>query len=364
MRGRNFWLTVCRLLLAATFIFSGFVKSVDPWGTAIKISEYLEAFHMGWLVGAQFVLAIWLTGAELMLGLMLLFRVRMRMVTTFAALSMLFFTALTLVLAIWSPVEDCGCFGDAVKLTNWETFLKNLVLLPMSLVLWWNARHLKVFPFPRRDIVAMALIACVSGGIGIYSLYHLPLIDFLPYKVGANLAESEDDSSQGDVQTTLIYRDKLSGKLQEFTLSDTTWYDSERWEYVDTETTLPPSPTVVSRADFTLLRDGEFATEQVLDFVGEVYMVCANDLQDIKRRQRERLELAVAAALGRGAMVVCLTSSPLAQSPYVTLGAEQIPCYNMDATSLKTMLRAKVGVVVLRSGVVEQKYNWRDLPDK
>ena len=125
-KGWKIAVDVCRILLALTFVFSGFVKTVDPWGTGIKVGEYLAAFDMDWLYGWRFGIGIWLNGAEMMLGLMVLFKVRLRLTTIFISCAMLFFTCLSFVLAIWNPVDDCGCFGEAIKLTNWETFIKNL----------------------------------------------------------------------------------------------------------------------------------------------------------------------------------------------------------------------------------------------
>lgn len=108
---------VCRLILACTFIVSGFSKVIDPWGTAMKVNEYLSIYGMESLQGASMAFSIWLCGAEMMMGCMLLFKVRIRLISIFAVLSMLFFTALTLLSATVIPVEDCGCFGEALKLT-------------------------------------------------------------------------------------------------------------------------------------------------------------------------------------------------------------------------------------------------------
>ena len=115
---------VCRYILALTFIVSGFVKSVDPWGTALKVNEYLSIYGLEWLSPVSMIFSIWMCGAELMMGLMLTFKVRTRLVSIFALGSMIFFTILTFLSATWIPVEDCGCFGDAVMLTNWQTFWK------------------------------------------------------------------------------------------------------------------------------------------------------------------------------------------------------------------------------------------------
>ena len=144
---------LCRIILAATFIFSGFTKVVDPWGTALKVNEYLSIYGLERLEPASMTFSIWLCGAELMMGCMLLFKVRIRLISIFALASMTFFTVLTFLSATVIPVEVCGCFGDALKLTPWETFLKNLILLPMAFVVWWRYRPDKIFAFKPVEIL-------------------------------------------------------------------------------------------------------------------------------------------------------------------------------------------------------------------
>ena len=227
MRNRAFkWLShACRIVLGVTFIFSGFVKTVDPWGTAIKIQEYLSIYGLESLSGLRFGFSIWLCGAELMMGLMLLFKVRIRLISIFALASMIFFTVLTFLSATWLPVEDCGCFGDAVKLTPWETFAKNLVLLPLSVVVWWRYRRDRIFAFSKAEEGCTVLFFSLAMGLGIYCYAHLPLIDFRPFKVGENIYEamnaySADPGPQAG-KTVLIYRDRQTGRLHEFSLDDT-----------------------------------------------------------------------------------------------------------------------------------------------
>ena len=189
-RGFKIATNICRVILAVTFIFSGFTKVIDPWGTALKVNEYLSIYGMEWLQPASMTFSIWLCGAELMMGCMLLFKVRIRLISIFAVVSMLFFTVLTLLSATVLPVEDCGCFGDALKLTPWETFVKNLVLLPMAVVVWWRYRPDKIFAFKPLEIVLTCLFFSLSMYLGYYCYIHLPLIDFLPYKVGVNIHEA------------------------------------------------------------------------------------------------------------------------------------------------------------------------------
>ena len=186
---------ICRVIVGVTFIFSGFVKAVDPWGTALKVNEYLSIYGIEELQPAAMIFSIWLCGAELMMGCMLTFRVRTRLISIFALLSMTFFTILTFLSATWIPVEDCGCFGDALKLTPWQTFFKNLIILPLVVIVWMRHRHQRILDFSRLEVALTCLFCTFAMGLGAYCYYNLPLIDFLPYKVGVNISEEMAQSA-------------------------------------------------------------------------------------------------------------------------------------------------------------------------
>lgn len=220
---------VCRLILACTFIVSGFTKVIDPWGTALKVNEYLSIYGLDYLQPGAMVFSIWLCGAELMMGCMLLFKVRIRLISIFAVLSMVFFTLLTLLSATLIPVEDCGCFGEALKLTPWETFVKNVVLLPMAFVVWWRYRPDKIFAFKPLEIVLTCTFFFLAMYLGYYCYIHLPLVDFLPYKVGVNIREAMQAPvvEPGESETVLVYRNRRTGREREFSLEDTEWQDAE-----------------------------------------------------------------------------------------------------------------------------------------
>ena len=219
---------VCRLILACTFIVSGFTKVIDPWGTALKVNEYLSIYGLDYLQPGAMVFSIWLCGAELMMGCMLLFKVRIRLISIFAVLSMVFFTLLTLLSATLIPVEDCGCFGEALKLTPWETFVKNVVLLPMAFVVWWRYRPDKIFAFKPLEIVLTCTFFFLAMYLGYYCYIHLPLVDFLPYKVGVNIREAMQAPvvEPGESETVLVYRNRRTGREREFSLEDTEWQDA------------------------------------------------------------------------------------------------------------------------------------------
>ena len=335
---------VCRLILACTFILSGFTKVIDPWGTAMKVNEYLSIYGVESLQPASMAFSIWLCGAELMMGCMLLFKVRIRLISIFAVLSMLFFTALTLLSATLIPVEDCGCFGEALKLTPWQTFFKNLALLPMAFVVWWRYRPDKMY-------------------LGYYCYRHLPLIDFLPYKVGVNIWEGMHAPAvePGETETVLVYRNLETGKLHEFSLEDTAWQDAGKWEWVDTRTT-EEMPAIRPLMSEFALRDAEGdATEEILTAPGRVYMLCVTSFDRLPRACAKRFAALIRRAQSEGARVVCLTPQPLYGVAYHDFGSGEVRCYNIDASTMKTMLRANNGMVLLEEGVIRAKKNCRDI---
>lgn len=367
MRTKLFkWLShLCRVLLAVTFILSGFTKTVDPWGTALKVSEYLTIYGWDALQPASMAFSIWLCGAELMMGCMLLFKVRIRMVSIFAFGSMILFTGITLLSATVLPVEDCGCFGEAIKLTPWQTFFKNLVLLPMAFVVWWRYRPDRIFSFSRLELLLTLVFFTGSMALGYYCYRHLPLVDFLPYKLGvdihAEMLRQAARSGEEEVETILVYRDRTTGRLREFGLDDPEWQDDARWEWVDTRSGEETSVIRPLIGEFAVANADGDATERLLTTPGRLYMLCVTSFDRLRGRCLRRMTALVAAARAEGAEVVCLTPDPLYGATRHAFGDETVACYNIDASTMKTMLRARNGLVVLDDGVIADKRNCRDI---
>ncbi|WP_443772933.1 BT_3928 family protein [Alistipes putredinis] len=365
-RARSLITGVCRLVLAVVFIVSGFTKVIDPWGTSIKINEYLTIYGFDYLIPASMVFSIWLCGAEMMMGCMLLCKVRIRLVSIFALVSMLFFTILTFLSATFIPVEDCGCFGEAIKLSPWETFFKNLALLPMAAVVWAYYRNDKILAFRRSEVALTVFFFLLTMGLGFYCYCHLPLIDFLPYKIGVNIREEMHASSaagpEGELQPVLVYRNRMTGEEREFALDDTEWQDDTVWEWVDTKI-LGEVPEMNPMIEEFALRNGaEDVTDRVLATPGRLYLICVTRFDCIGRRCEDRLERLVERALQEGAHVVCITPEPLQGNAIHSFGkSTPVPCYNIDGSTLKTMLRAHTGIVVLDDGVIADKRNCRDI---
>lgn len=363
------WLThLCRVLMGATFILSGFTKTIDPWGTALKVSEYLTIYGWDALQPASMAFSIWLCGAELMMGCMLLFKVRIRMVSIFALASMILFTVITLLSATVLPVEDCGCFGEAVKLTPWQTFFKNLILLPMAFVVWWRYRPDRIFGFSRLELLLTACFFAGSMGLGCYCYCHLPLIDFLPYKVGVNIREEmlrQAEQPEEEGRTILVYRNRRNGRLREFSLEDTEWQNDRKWEWVDTRTEHAQTVVRPMIAEFSAANADGDATERLLTTPGCLYLLCVTDFSRLRGSCERRMERLAAAARAAGAETVCLTPDPLYGATECRIGTETIPCYNIDASTMKTLLRARNGLVLLEEGTIRLKRNCRDIrPEK
>ena len=200
-------LTICRLLVGALFIFSSFTKGVDPLGTKYKMLDYLAVYGMTWLNDAALVLAMLMILAEFIVGICLLTKVFPRLAVLGATLLMLFFTITTLFDALYDLVPDCGCFGTAIKMSNWQTFYKNLVIDAVLIPLIMNNKQLKNKLENGVQFVIASAYALAFLGFEIYNYRHLPIVDFMNWKVGKQLtAETAEDS-----KVYLTYRNKVTG---------------------------------------------------------------------------------------------------------------------------------------------------------
>ena len=356
---------LCRITFAITFIISGFFKAIDPWGTVMNINNYQAAYGIEapeWLV---LIFSIWLCGAELMMGCMLLFKVRIRLVSIFSVLSMCFFTLLTFLSVTFIPVEDCGCFGEFVKLTPMATFLKNLVLLPMAFCFWWRYRPDRIFSFSKLEFALMLFFFTMSMSVGAYSYLHLPPIDLLPYKEGVNIAEEMQRAraKRDTDDVVLVYRNRRTGRLREFSLADRAWHNEKRWEWVETRVGDAEHSRVEPMIlEFHLSEAQVDKTDSLLSLPGRMYMLCVADLRNIGEACVSRMARVVERAEREGSNVICLTPEYFDAEHYHSFAnSSPVPCYNIDAKTMKTMLRANSGLVELLDGTIVNKLNCRDI---
>lgn len=361
----NVWVNACRLLLAMTFIFSGFVKAVDPMGSVYKISDYLTAF--GWDIFPDYmirILAVALSSFEFFLGINLLLAIRRKITTGLIMLFMLVMTPLTLYLAIANPVSDCGCFGDAVKLTNWETFWKNIILLVFAVsVLKWNTRMFRIMTWRVQWIVSIYSLVFIVG-ISVYCLNNLPVFDFRPYKTGTDIKEAmsiPEGAELSEFKTTFIL--EKNGIKKEFTLED--YPTDTTWKFIDSKTVVikqgyePP----IQNFSISLLPEEYDITDEILNDTTYTFLMIMPSIEKASDTNIDRINDLYDYCLDNGYKFYCLTAS---QSKMIKfwkeyMGAEYQFCLT-DETTLKTIVRSNPGMMLLKNGIIINKWHHKQLP--
>ena len=358
--------SIARTLLALTFLFSGFVKAVDPLGTVYKIQDYLHEGFGGifqWAIPAAGAAAVCLIALEWLLGIAMLLNVRTQWTSWITLLFYCIMTPLTLYIAIANPVSDCGCFGDALVITNWQTFWKNIILLLLSICLVICRKAIpELFSWWMEIIITLAALGSVAGIMG-YSYTHLPQIDFRPYKVGNHiptLMEIPDDAEVDQYEITLIYA--KDGKEQTFTLENYPKGDPE-WTFVDQKSVLIKKGYVPPIHDFEIeTLEGDYITQDILESEEPIALVVMYDLTKTDTTQLEKLMHMI----HEYPRVYFLTASGEEEifAFAEELGWDEETTYSTfcftDPITLKTIVRANPGVIVVQNGTIIDKYNLRN----
>lgn len=308
---------ISRLIVALTFIFSGFVKLVDPLGSAYKFEEYFGAnvLNLEFLIPYALPFAILLILVEIMLGVTLLLGYLPKLTVWGLAIIMLVFLFLTWYSAYYNKVSDCGCFGDAIKLSQWGTFYKNVVLMGLIVILLLKIESIKPI-FSISVVKWLSFLSFISFlYITYYVLIHLPIIDFRPFAIGKSIT------------------DGISYELHN-------------------------EPPIV---DFYLENNnGDDKTEFVLQ-QEKVLLVVMNPLTKSDVESFNKIKITTDKAIKNNYIVYALSSSTY--SKFETLKKANNWQFDMlfgDATMLKTVIRANPGFVVLNKGIVKDKRNWTD----
>lgn len=361
-------MNVCRILIGIVFIFSGFVKGVDPLGSNYKFIDYFNAFGMSWMNFSALFFSFVLSLAEFIIGICLFLNIKTKWAAWGALLFMAVFTPLTLVLAIKNPVTDCGCFGDALVLSNWETFGKNVILMALTLLVFYKRNNFKpIFNFLEQTVLltgSIIFMFCIEW----YSYRHLPILDFRPYAIGANLSESmtvPENAPHDEYQTTLKYKNKNTGKVEEFDESNFPWQDTLNWEFHSSDQKLVKEGFKAPIHDFVIEHPelGDI-TEEVLEDENYTFLVVSYNIGKAATAEQEQLNELAAFAREKGYRFYGLTAS---NPDEVKDFAEKYQIdYNFcstDEIQLKTMVRSNPGLVLLKKGTVVDKWGHRDLPD-
>jgi triosephosphate isomerase len=356
---------VCRFVLAATFIFSGYVKAIDPLGTLYKLKDYAAAMSLNGLLPdwALVGVAIALGALEFALGVFMLFAVRRHVVSRITLAFMAAMTVLTLWIFVADPVKDCGCFGDALKLTNGETLLKNIVLSACAALVAWRPVDMARFISRSNQWIVRYYTVAYIVITSVYCLYTLPIFDFRPYHVGMNIKqgmEIPEGAEQPEFESTFLLR--KNGETREFTLDN---YPDSTWEYVDTRTVQTKKGYEPPIHDFALTScdTGEDITEQVLTKKGYTFLLVSPRLAVADDSNFGDIDQIYEYAEENGADFYCVTASAndeIERWRDLT-GAEYQFC-NADETTLKTMIRSNPGLMLLKDGTIIGKWSHNALP--
>lgn len=356
---------VCRFVLAATFIFSGYVKAIDPLGTLYKLKDYAAAMSLNGLLPdwALVGVAIALGALEFALGVFMLFAVRRHVVSRITLAFMAAMTVLTLWIFVADPVKDCGCFGDALKLTNGETLLKNIVLSACAALVAWRPVNMARFISRSNQWIVRYYTVAYIVITSVYCLYTLPIFDFRPYHVGMNIKqgmEIPEGAEQPEFESTFLLR--KNGETREFTLDN---YPDSTWEYVDTRTVQTKKGYEPPIHDFALTScdTGEDITEQVLTKKGYTFLLVSPRLAVADDSNFGDIDQIYEYAEENGADFYCVTASAndeIERWRDLT-GAEYQFC-NADETTLKTMIRSNPGLMLLKDGTIIGKWSHNALP--
>ena len=355
-------LLICRIIIGVTFIFSGFVKAVDPLGSTYKFIDYFNAFGMGWANGLALGLAVLQNVVEFTLGVMVLFNLRLRLSSALVLAFMVFYTPLTLYIAIANPVHDCGCFGDALVITNWQTFFKNLVLLAAAvLVFAWRDKSDNRLTVNEQWALSGATVVAIAVFCG-YSHRHTQVLDFRPYSVGTSIPEKMERpaGAPADVwESTFVY--EKNGEQKTFQISN---LPDSTWTFVDAKHTLVKKGYEPPIHDFSIVNpDGEDLTAEVLASDNYNFLLIAYNLDKSDLSRNDSINRLADFCLAQGYTFRMLTASTddaiesfreVAEPPY-----EICIC---DETTLKTIVRSNPGLMVVKDGVIIGKWNLADLP--
>ncbi len=353
---------LCRLLLAAVFVVSGFVKAVDPKGLLYKLQEYATVFMPDVAVDDTLLLvaALLLSATEFVLGVMLFMGTSRRLSTVAVLLVMLLFTPWTLVLAIWNPVHDCGCFGDAFHLSNWATFAKNALLLFMAAFLWVKRSRIVRFISTRGSWLVTLFALVYVGTVQYNGLAHLPVMDFRPFAIGDDLNEGVRDIP---AEFKLIYRYEKDGNVVEL---DSEAAPDSTWNYLGTRSDIISEgvPAKIDNFFFSGMERGDDISEQLLSDSNYICLLVLADVKSADESRADKMNDIFDYCFENDIQFYALTSS---LDEDVELwrkhtGAEY-PFYSADNLLLKTMVRSNPGLLVVKGGKVVAKWNVKDVPE-
>ena len=367
-------LNIASVLVGLLFIFSGLIKINDPLGFSYKLEEFFEVFHITFLNPLAVTISITLCAIEIILGAALLLRIKGPKVALGLLITIIFFTFLTFYAAYFDVVRTCGCFGDAIKLTPWQSFGKDVVLLILILYIFKN-RHqiIPVIKSSKAQSRFLWIITTIAFGLGLYTYNYLPVKDFLPYHIGANIPESMKipEGAPADVfEITYSLVNKKTGEKKQMT--DKEYMKTEVWKDANWEIKGEPERKLISRGFEPPIKDLKIVDSQGTDYTNEIVenpyynlIIVAYDLNAANERAIGDLNaLAMNAGENYNIRTVLLTaSSAESAEAFQKKHKLAMEVFYADAVPLKSMVRSNPGILLLKDGVVINKWHYHTRPN-
>ena len=370
---KNIGLQITRVIVGLLFIFSGLIKANDPMGFGYKLQEYFEVFHIAFLHDYATTLAIFLCTLEIILGALLLLGLWSVRVAWGLLLIIIFFTFLTFYSAFFEVVTSCGCFGDAIPLSPWQSFSKDLVLLAMILLIFKKKDQIQ--PLIKKESVhkfVAVLVVVASLGFGLYTTNFLPILDFLPYKVGNNIPELmrvPPGAPQDEYEITYTLKNKQSSETQKMT--DKEYLKTEIWKDKNWEIIGEPESKLIKKGFDLKIKDLKITDSQGTDYNAELLenpfynlVIVAYDLSKADQQAIGDLNaLAINAAENFNIRTVFLTSNSVQDAELFSKKNKLVmELFFADAIPLKSMVRSNPGLILLKGGTVVNKWHYNNLP--
>lgn len=358
---KNILVQFARLFVGLLFIFSGFIKLNDPIGFSYKLEEYFEkgVLNIEFLIPFALSLALFIVIFEMLLGVTLLLGIAKKITNWSLLLMIVFFTFLTFYSAYFNKVTDCGCFGDAIPLTPWQSFYKDVILLILILVLFFHQKYINPLFSKTVNWSIFSFALLFSAWFGNYVLNHLPYFDFRAYKIGTNIPENmkiPENAPQAIYQYD--WKFKINGK--EEIISNEGSYPEVEGEFIEVNTILLDEGFVPKIKDFGFFRDGEDFTDEILS-QPKVVVISAYNLSKSSSEAWPSIKEVIDRATKANYTVIGLSASgneaieALQQEHSISLSF-----YFTDETAIKTIVRSNPGIVVIENETITQKWHWND----
>lgn len=353
---------ILRILVGTLFIYSGFVKGVDPLGTQFRIEDYFYVYGTTWAIPFALGLSVILNAFEFSMGVLLISKIKAKWVNVLVLLMMLYFTFTTLDDALYNRVPDCGCFGDALIITNWQTFYKNLVIDAIVLMLFIRRSEIKLKWPVQVQFATVLLIVFGFLGFEYYNIQNLPIIDFRPWKVGNRLMPENPQP----VKFYLTYENTKTGEKKEFLSKDLPWQDSTfkaDWKWLSSR---EEDPNKDENRLFPMVdEEGNDWSNDLIQSKNGLLIISIYDVQKLSMDDSEKLNHLFAKAQNENIEMIMLNSniSDVYNKYKKELLLPDMEIYSSDDTALKAAVRSNPGLIIVKNAKVLAKYHINNFPD-